>query len=192
MRDCGGHWYSLRIRPFRTKDNKIEGAALALVDIDELKRGLEQMGEVVWDPFLALDGDLRVVKANAAFFEHFQVTREEIIPMATLELAITRSGLPPPALPWSIRGPSRSISGTAPKASICQAEPSFWPQADMFAVQAFRYGRSYALQFHPDVTSLMMHNGPCWAIFAWSCRERSRTPRTLPTARSTITARAPG
>ncbi len=27
----------------------------------------------------------------------------------------------------------------------------------MFEVQAFRYRRSYALQFHPDVTHAMMH-----------------------------------
>jgi two-component system CheB/CheR fusion protein len=50
VRDRAGHWYSLRIRPYRTKDNKIDGAVLALLDIDELKRGLEQMSEVVWDP----------------------------------------------------------------------------------------------------------------------------------------------
>ena len=30
-------------------------------------------------------------------------------------------------------------------------------EGDMFQVQAFRFGKSYALQFHPDVTHLMMH-----------------------------------
>ncbi|MBV8279192.1 MAG: PAS domain-containing protein [Verrucomicrobia bacterium] len=37
-----GRWYKLTIRPYRTGDNKIEGAILALVDIDILKRSLEE------------------------------------------------------------------------------------------------------------------------------------------------------
>jgi GMP synthase (glutamine-hydrolysing) len=31
-------------------------------------------------------------------------------------------------------------------------------EGDMFEVQAFRYRRSFALQFHPDVTHAMMHH----------------------------------
>jgi len=77
VRDRSGHWYSLRIRPYRTKDNKIDGAVLALLDIDNLKRGLEQMSEVVWEPLLALDRQLRVVKASVAFCEKFSVARAE-------------------------------------------------------------------------------------------------------------------
>jgi two-component system CheB/CheR fusion protein len=76
VRDRTGHWHSLRIRPYRTKDNTIDGAVLALIDIDNLKRNLEQMIEIVWEPFLALDGDLRVTRANEAFCEMFLTKRE--------------------------------------------------------------------------------------------------------------------
>jgi GMP synthase (glutamine-hydrolysing) len=46
-------------------------------------------------------------------------------------------------------------------------------EGDMFEVQAFRYGRTYALQFHPDVTHLMMHK--------WTTRGHERL--ALPGAR---------
>lgn len=38
VQDRQGHWYSLRIRPYKTTENKIEGAVLVLVDIDQLKK----------------------------------------------------------------------------------------------------------------------------------------------------------
>ncbi|MBI3879636.1 MAG: PAS domain-containing protein [Verrucomicrobia bacterium] len=77
VRDHQGRWYSLRIRPYRTKENKIDGAVLVLVDIDELKRALEQVSDTLWEPFVALDRQLRVVKANHAFYEKFRVTPHE-------------------------------------------------------------------------------------------------------------------
>src|SRR4029434_4294611 len=36
--DAEGRWYSVRVRPYKTLDNKIDGAVIALVDIDALKR----------------------------------------------------------------------------------------------------------------------------------------------------------
>jgi two-component system CheB/CheR fusion protein len=38
VRDRQGRWYSLRIRPYKSLDNRIDGAVLALFDIDFLKR----------------------------------------------------------------------------------------------------------------------------------------------------------
>src|SRR6185436_12179399 len=33
VRDRDGHWYSLRVRPYLTLDNKVDGAVIVLVDI---------------------------------------------------------------------------------------------------------------------------------------------------------------
>lgn len=38
VQDLDGHWYSMRLRPYRTSDNKIDGAVMILVDIDALKK----------------------------------------------------------------------------------------------------------------------------------------------------------
>lgn len=43
VQDLGGRWYSLRIRPFITQDNKIDGASVVLLDIDLIKRTLDQL-----------------------------------------------------------------------------------------------------------------------------------------------------
>ncbi len=42
VQDLEGRWYSLRIRPYVTLDSKIDGASVVLLDIDSLKRALEQ------------------------------------------------------------------------------------------------------------------------------------------------------
>jgi two-component system, chemotaxis family, CheB/CheR fusion protein len=38
VQDRNGRWYSLRIRPYMTMDNKIDGAVLVLIDVDQLRR----------------------------------------------------------------------------------------------------------------------------------------------------------
>lgn len=87
VRDRNGAWYSLTVRPYRTNDNRINGAVLTLQDIDPLKRSLtlaeqardfaETMIETVREPLVVLDPDLRVQRVTPAFYEVFQVSREE-------------------------------------------------------------------------------------------------------------------
>src|SRR5579871_313681 len=38
VQDLEGRWYSMRVRPYRTLDNKIDGAVMIFIDIDEAKR----------------------------------------------------------------------------------------------------------------------------------------------------------
>lgn len=38
VQDARGHWYMLRIHPYRTIDNRIDGAVMVLLDIDQMRR----------------------------------------------------------------------------------------------------------------------------------------------------------
>jgi len=40
VQDRGGRWYSLRIRPYKSLDNKIDGAVLVIIDVDQLRRAV--------------------------------------------------------------------------------------------------------------------------------------------------------
>src|SRR5262249_5085299 len=41
VRDADGHWYQLRLRPYKTFENQIDGAVIMLIDIDTLKKNQE-------------------------------------------------------------------------------------------------------------------------------------------------------
>ena len=43
IQDRQGHWYSLRVRPYKTAENTVAGAVVALIDIDDAVRSAEQI-----------------------------------------------------------------------------------------------------------------------------------------------------
>ncbi|MDZ8239460.1 MAG: chemotaxis protein CheB [Nostoc sp. ChiQUE01a] len=87
VEDQEGHFYDLRIRPYRTIDNKIDGAVIVSVDIDAIKRTASQLKrshdyakaivDTVRESLVVLNRELRVVSANRAFYEMFQVLPAE-------------------------------------------------------------------------------------------------------------------
>jgi two-component system CheB/CheR fusion protein len=87
VQDQTGHWYDLRIRPYRTIDNKIDGAVVVLVEIDALKRSSEKLKasrdyvqaivDTMRESLVVLDVNLRVMSANQCFYDTFQVTPED-------------------------------------------------------------------------------------------------------------------
>jgi two-component system CheB/CheR fusion protein len=80
VQDVSGRWRSLQIRPYRTVDNKIDGAIVALPDIDRLKHNeqyLKQIIDNVPNPLLVLDGTLKVLLANQTFCNDFHVSQDE-------------------------------------------------------------------------------------------------------------------
>jgi two-component system, chemotaxis family, CheB/CheR fusion protein len=77
VQDRDGHWRLLRVRPYRTADNKIEGVVLVLMDIDELRRSQQELLEArdyarsviesIKTPTVVLNTDLKIRTVNGAF-----------------------------------------------------------------------------------------------------------------------------
>src|SRR5262249_54079664 len=86
VQDHSGHWFDLHIRPYKTLENKIDGAVVIFTDIHEMKENVAQlqlakelmqtMMETIQRPLLILSKDLRVKMANRAFYGTFQVSKE--------------------------------------------------------------------------------------------------------------------
>jgi two-component system CheB/CheR fusion protein len=101
-----GDWYLLRFLPYRTEQNVVEGVVMTLVNITSLKqaeRHLSQLKETkreivaardyaqrvvetVRGPLVILDADLRVVAANHAFYQIFQMEQGKVEDVSLFDL----------------------------------------------------------------------------------------------------------
>ncbi len=89
VQDETGCWHLLRLRPYRTLDNRINGVVLLLQDIDAMKAALaytKSIVETVREPLLVLDEELRVRTASAAWYRCFQTTPAATIGRLVFEL----------------------------------------------------------------------------------------------------------
>src|SRR5438309_6499438 len=103
VRDRDGRWHSLRVRPYTTTDNQIDGAMITLEDINALKSSVEQVtaaperAETIVDsvpvPLVLLDTDLRVTWASRLFYETFVLTPEETITLRNGKRAVEPPGV---------------------------------------------------------------------------------------------------
>ena len=84
IREKNGPWHLMRVRPYKTWDNKIDGAVISFQDIDAFKRTVgetrnmtDALIESAREPVLILDRTLRITAANPAYYNNFQVSREQ-------------------------------------------------------------------------------------------------------------------
>jgi two-component system, chemotaxis family, CheB/CheR fusion protein len=86
VQDQHGHWYRLQIKPYKTLDNRIDGAVLVLMDIDVIKKRNQELIlageftksiiETMPEPVLVLSADLHILMANHSFYQAFEVRPE--------------------------------------------------------------------------------------------------------------------
>jgi two-component system CheB/CheR fusion protein len=85
-----GHWYSVRIRPYRTVGNMIDGLVIVFVDVHKekvaeaalegseiLRRFTENIVNTVREPLVVMNQDLQIAFANEAFYNAFRLRPED-------------------------------------------------------------------------------------------------------------------
>lgn len=92
-----GGWYTVRVFPYRTEDNRIDGIVITFSDVTRLKQAqgklqyqkayAEGIVETVRDPLIVLDSRLRVMSANTAFYQRFQIKPEDAVGNCIYDLA---------------------------------------------------------------------------------------------------------
>ena len=83
-----GRSIAIRIIPYRTVDNKIDGLVVTFVDVTERKRALdkaqharryvENILDTIVEPLVVLDKDLKVVSATRSFYTKFKLQSSDI------------------------------------------------------------------------------------------------------------------
>jgi two-component system CheB/CheR fusion protein len=95
VQDHNGKWYVLRMRPYQTAENTIEGIVMVLVDIHDLKQYSTAIVETMRGCLLVLDPHLRVLLASPPFYTTFEAEKGETEGRLLPELGDGQWNIPP-------------------------------------------------------------------------------------------------
>ena len=96
-RDASESWWRVTVSPYRRSDDSADGAVVALVDVDALKRAeaslLEERSLAQWivetvdQPLVAVDGALAIVSANRAYCDSLAAKESTLVGQPLLDVA---------------------------------------------------------------------------------------------------------
>lgn len=94
--DRNGSWYLIRILPYMTLDNKIEGAVILFIDINESRKAIDNIHEAVdfsrsvmaaiHTPLTVLDMDFNIISASDSFYKAFKTDPDDVIGQSILSI----------------------------------------------------------------------------------------------------------
>ncbi|MCW8883251.1 MAG: PAS domain-containing protein, partial [Sedimenticola sp.] len=97
-------FYLVRIQPYRTLDNIIDGVVLTFTDINqrvaaeiatrEAREQADAIIDTLREPLLVLNDELFVIRASNAFFRYFHVTQENTLGRRVYELGNRQWDIP--------------------------------------------------------------------------------------------------
>jgi len=103
-KDGEGRCWFARIRPYKTTDNKIDGAVIALMDVNAMKVSMVRTEEAlsvaeaiintVREPLMVLDQDLTVKQVNQRFLSAFKVGADETMERRIYDLGNGQWNIP--------------------------------------------------------------------------------------------------
>jgi two-component system CheB/CheR fusion protein len=114
-----GTWFLMRLMPYRTTENMIDGLVITFVDISKLKATEQLVNEqryasyivqVVREPLLVLDTELRVISANQRFYTVFQLRSRQVENQLLYELGDGQ---------WNIPALHQLFETTLPTNPVC-------------------------------------------------------------------------
>jgi len=92
-----GKWYLMRIIPYRTAENMIEGVLLTFTETTVLRAAADyakSIVETVRESLVILDGGFRIISANLAFHKMFHLLKDETQGQLLFELSNRQWDIP--------------------------------------------------------------------------------------------------
>ena len=86
---ANGQWYKVRILPYKTSKNIIDGATITFIDVNSMKNTQEKLQDalnyaeniiyITHEPLLVLDNELKILSANKSFYDTFKLKKSTTV-----------------------------------------------------------------------------------------------------------------